>query len=145
MARPRTMKCTKLPPPPESIPCCIKIFTNPLFQENSKNVLSHYTLSHNFLINCNVLSHNFYQNRTPCGIIFTVKGHPVERHSPSSQVWGWTQSSGLAGRAVRWTGLESRKAAPRERHNKRSRTQSGLYFSITALGAKHQLNLHQFP
>ena len=57
------------------------------------NTLSHNflincnTLSHNFLINCNTLSHNFYQKRTPCRIISTVKGHPVERHIPSSQVW----------------------------------------------------------
>ena len=52
-----------------------------------KGVLPHDTLSDNFLINCNTLSHNFYQKRTPCRIIFTVKGHPVERHIPSSQVW----------------------------------------------------------
>ena len=52
-----------------------------------KGILPHDTLSHNFLINCNTLSHNFYQKRTPCRIIFTVKEHTVERHIPSSQVW----------------------------------------------------------
>ena len=57
------------------------------FKRNLKNFLPHDTLSHNFLINCNTLSHNFYQKRIPCRIIFTVKGHPVERHIPSCQVW----------------------------------------------------------
>ena len=45
------------------------------------------TLSYNFLINCNTLSHNFYQKRTSCCIIIIVKGHPFERHIPSSQIW----------------------------------------------------------
>ena len=68
------------------------------FKRTLKGILPHDTLSHNFLINCNtpshnflinciILSHNFYQKRTPCRIIFTVKGLPVERHIPSSQVW----------------------------------------------------------
>ena len=69
-----------------------------------KGVLPHDTLSYNFLINYNTLSHNFYQKRTPCSIIFTVKGHPfepkimelslVERHIPSSQVWEYPPSPG---------------------------------------------------
>ena len=67
------------------------------FKRTLKGVLPRDTLSHNFLINCNTLSHNFCQKRTPCRIIFTVKGHPVERHIPSSQVWeyppqGWACS-----------------------------------------------------
>ena len=57
------------------------------FKRILKGILPHDTLSHNFLINCNTLSSNSYQNRTPCRIIFTVKGHPVERHIPSSKVW----------------------------------------------------------
>ena len=57
------------------------------FKRTLKGIVPHVTLSHNFLINCNTLSHNFYQKRTPCRIIITVKGHPVERHIPSSQVW----------------------------------------------------------
>ena len=57
------------------------------FKRALKGILPHDTLSHNFLINCNTLSHNPYQKRTPCRIIFTVKGHPVERQIPSSQVW----------------------------------------------------------
>ena len=52
------------------------------FMITLKGVLPHDTLSHNFLINCNTLSHNFYQKRTPCRIIFTVKGHPVEHQHP---------------------------------------------------------------
>ena len=61
---------------------------------NLKGVLPRDTLSHNFLINSNILSHNFYQKRTPCRIIFTVKGHPVERHIPSSQVWEYPPPPG---------------------------------------------------
>ena len=57
------------------------------FKSTVKGILPHDTLSHNFLINCNTLSHNFYQKRTPCRTIFTLKGHPVERHIPSNQVW----------------------------------------------------------
>ena len=57
------------------------------FKRTLKGILPHDTLSHNFLINCDTLSHNFYQKRTPCCRIFTVKGHPVERHILSSQVW----------------------------------------------------------
>ena len=38
---------------------------NPLFQGNSKNVLPHDTLPHNFLINGNTLSNNFYQKGYP--------------------------------------------------------------------------------
>ena len=56
------------------------------FKRTLKGIFPHDTLSHNFLINCNTLSHNFYQKRTPCRIIFTIKGHSVERHIPSSQV-----------------------------------------------------------
>ena len=47
------------------------------FKRILKNVLPHDTLSHDFLINCNNLSHNFNQNRRPCHIIFTVKGYPM--------------------------------------------------------------------
>ena len=57
------------------------------FKRTLKGILPHDTLSHNFLINCNSLSHNFHQKRTPCRITFTAKGHPVERHIPSIQVW----------------------------------------------------------
>ena len=57
------------------------------FKRTLKVILPHDTPSHNFLINCNTLSHNFYQEKTPCRIIFAVKGHPVERHIPSSQEW----------------------------------------------------------
>ena len=57
------------------------------FKRTLKGILPHDTLFHNFLINCNTLSHNFYQKSTPCRIILTVKGHPVERHIPASQVW----------------------------------------------------------
>ena len=60
-----------------------------------KGFLPHDTLSHNFLINCNTLSHNFYQKRTPCRIIFTAKGHPVERHIPSGQVWEYPPPPGV--------------------------------------------------
>ena len=66
------------------------------FMITLKGVLPHDTLSHNFLINCNTLSHNLYQKRTPCRIIFTAKGHPVERHIPSSQVWEYPRVSILA-------------------------------------------------
>ena len=64
------------------------------FMITLKGVLPCDTLSQNFLINCNTLSHNFYQKRTPCRIIFTVKGHPVERHIPSSQVWEYPPPRG---------------------------------------------------
>ena len=57
------------------------------FKRTLKNVLPHDTLQYNFLINCYNPRHNFYQNMTPCRIILTVKGHLVERHIPSSQVW----------------------------------------------------------
>ena len=57
------------------------------FKRTLKGIFPHDTLSHNFLINCNTLSHNFYQKKTTCRIIFTVKGHPVEQNIPSSQVW----------------------------------------------------------
>ena len=79
---------------PHPVPCRIK--NAPKYTLSHKNfaikrtlnsVLPHDTLWHNFLITCNTLSHNLYQKRTPCRIIFTVKGHPVERHIPSSQVW----------------------------------------------------------
>ena len=63
-----------------------------------KGVLPHDTLSHHFLINCNALSHNFYQKRTPCRIIFTVKGHPVEWHIPLSQVWEYPTPGERTGR-----------------------------------------------
>ena len=54
-----------------------------MFQENSKNVPPHDTLSHNFLINCWYnRGYIFYQKRTPCRIFSTVKVHPVERHIP---------------------------------------------------------------
>ena len=65
------------------------------FMITLKGVLPRDTLSHNFLINCNALSHNLYQKRTPCRIIFTVKGHPVERHIPSSQVWEYPPPPGF--------------------------------------------------
>ena len=64
---------------------CAKSINYSLF--HLKHVLPHDTLSHNFLINCNTLTLNFYQKRTPCPIIFTAKGHPVEWHIPSCQVW----------------------------------------------------------
>ena len=57
------------------------------FRRTLKGILPHDTLSHKFLINCNTLSHNFYQKRIPCHIIFTVKGHHFARHIPSSQIW----------------------------------------------------------
>ena len=57
------------------------------FKRTLKGILPHDTLSHNFPFNCNTLSHDFYQKRIPCRLTFTVKGHPVERHIPSSQVW----------------------------------------------------------
>ena len=44
-----------------------------------KGVLPRDTLSHNFLINWNTLSHNLYQKRTPCRIIFTVKAVAYQR------------------------------------------------------------------
>ena len=72
---------------PKSIPCRIKILPKSIVLITLKGVPPHDTLSHNFFINYNSLSHNFYQKRTPCRIIFTVKGHPVGRHIPSSQVW----------------------------------------------------------
>ena len=68
------------------------------FKRPLKDVLPHDTLSHNFLINCKTLSHAFYQKKKACRIIFTVKGHPVERHIPSSQVWEYPPPPGtLAG------------------------------------------------
>ena len=42
----------------------------------------------------NTLSHNFYQKRTPCRIISTVKGHTVQRHIPLSQVWEYPPPPG---------------------------------------------------
>ena len=50
---------------------------NPLFQWSLKNFLQHDTLSHNFLVNFNTLSHIFSLKRTPFSIIFTEKGHPA--------------------------------------------------------------------
>ena len=78
---------------PHPVPCCIKngpkVYPVALkfCKRTLKGILPHDTLLHNFLINCNTLSHNFSQKRTPCCIIFTVKGHPVELHIRSSQVW----------------------------------------------------------
>ena len=66
------------------------------FKRILKGILPHDTLSHNFLINCNTLSHNFYQKRTPYRIIFTVKGHPVEWLIPSSQVWEYPRDLSLS-------------------------------------------------
>ena len=72
---------------PKVYPVALKFYQNPLFQENSKKLPPHDTLSHNFRINCNTLSHNYYQKRTPCRISFTLKGHRVEQLVPSSQIW----------------------------------------------------------
>ena len=47
------------------------------FKRTLKGILPRDTLSHNFLINCNTLSHNCYQKRTPCRIIFTGKDTPL--------------------------------------------------------------------
>ena len=69
------------------------------FKKTLTNVLPPDTMSHNFLIDCNTLSHNFYQNRTPCRMIFTVEGHPVEQHIPSSQIWKYPPP-GILGDAV---------------------------------------------
>ena len=54
--------------------CLAESIHYPWFQENSENVLPHDTLSN-----------NFYQKPTPCQKGFTVKGHAVEQHIPSSQ------------------------------------------------------------
>ena len=78
---------------PHHVPCCIrmpqkytlsqkKFAKIHCFMRTLKDVPPHDTLSHNFLINSNTLSHNFYQKRTPCRITSTVKGHPIERHIP---------------------------------------------------------------
>ena len=66
---------------------------NPVAQKMGQR----YTLSHknvtsqkqgrNRVFASDTLSHNFPFCMIPCRIIFTAKGHPVERHIPSSQVW----------------------------------------------------------
>ena len=56
----------------------------------SKSIVFISTLSHNFLINCNTSLDDFYQKKTPCRLIFTVKGLPFERHIPLSQVWEYS-------------------------------------------------------
>ena len=82
--------CTRLHKnAPKSISCRTqsvpKIYKINCMKRTLKSFLPHDTLSHDFLINCNTLSDNFCQKRTPCGIIFTVKGYPVERHIPTIQ------------------------------------------------------------
>ena len=47
-------------------------------ERSLKGILPHNALSHNFLINCNNLSHDFYQKRTPYRIFSTIKRHPVK-------------------------------------------------------------------
>ena len=60
------------------ISCHIKILPKAYiihcFTKLIKNFLPQDTLSHNHLINCSIPQHNFYQKRTPCLIVFTVKG-----------------------------------------------------------------------
>ena len=78
-------------------PRCIKIspkvYNMKFSKENYSALINKHpstfgTLSDNFLVNCNTtLSDNFYQERTPRPIIFTIKGHYIELHIPSSHVW----------------------------------------------------------
>ena len=86
---PRPVPC-RIKNGPKAYPVAKNFAKINCFKRNLKSVLPNDTLSYNFLINCNSLSHNFHQKRTPCCIIFTLKGHPVEQHIPSSQVWEYT-------------------------------------------------------
>ena len=83
---------------PHPVPCRIKMARKytlshknfakiHCFKRTLNGILPQGTLSHNFLINCITLWHDFSQKRTPCRILFTVKGHPIKRHIPSSQIW----------------------------------------------------------